>query len=130
MKANEIIGGAGAIEMELSKILRDYSRTVKGAQQIVISAFAKSLEVIPRTLANNAGLDSVCVLIKLRKKHANLKNGKWFGVDINNKSGICDAYQKFIWEPMIVRMNALIAATEVIPFLFFEFLGCLHNPLD
>lgn len=102
----------------------------------MITAFAKSLEVIPRTLADNAGLDSVCVLIKLRQKHAGSKDGKWFGVDINSKSGICNAYEKFIWEPMIVRMNALIAATEVLTISNSFHLnintsqkGCLHNPI-
>jgi len=48
---------------------------------MVVEAFAKSLEVIPRTLANNAGLDSVAIMIKLRKLHAEGK--KWEGVDIN-----------------------------------------------
>ena len=62
--------GGGAIEMELSKFLRDYSRTVAGKEQMIIAAVAKALEVIPRTLCDNAGFDSTNVLNRLREKHA------------------------------------------------------------
>ncbi len=62
--------GGGAIEMELSKYLRDYSRTVAGKEQLIIAAFAKSLEVIPRKLCDNAGFDATNILNKLRERHA------------------------------------------------------------
>ena len=52
----KIVAGGGAIEMELSKYLRDYSRQIHGKQQLIIAAFAKALEVIPRQLCENAGL--------------------------------------------------------------------------
>lgn len=55
--------------MELSKYLRDYSRTIHGKQQLIIAAFGKALEVIPRQLADNAGFDSTDILNKLRQKH-------------------------------------------------------------
>ena len=61
--------GGGAIEMELSKYLRDYSRTVAGKEQLIIAAVAKSLEVIPRQLCDNAGFDSTNVLNRLRQIH-------------------------------------------------------------
>ena len=64
-----ILGG-GAIEMELSKYLRDYSRTIAGKHQILIGAFAKALEIIPRQLCDNAGFDATNILNKLRQKHA------------------------------------------------------------
>ena len=56
--------------MELSKYLRDYSRTVAGKEQLIIAAVAKSLEVIPRQLCENAGFDSTNILNKLRERHA------------------------------------------------------------
>jgi T-complex protein 1 subunit eta len=56
--------------MEVSKYLRDYSRTVEGKQQMVIAAFAKALEVIPRQLCANAGFDATDILNKLRQRHA------------------------------------------------------------
>ena len=62
--------GGGAIELELSRYLRDYSRTVAGKEQLIIAAVAKSLEVIPRQLCDNAGFDSINILNRLREKHA------------------------------------------------------------
>ena len=62
--------GGGAVEMELSKYLRDHSRTIAGKEQLIIGAVAKSLEVIPRQLCDNAGFDSTNVLNKLRQVHA------------------------------------------------------------
>ncbi len=56
--------------MELSKYLRDYSRTIPGKQQLLIGAYAKALEVIPRQLCDNAGFDATNILNKLRAKHA------------------------------------------------------------
>lgn len=62
--------GGGAIEMELSKYLRDYSRTIAGKEQLMISAMAKALEIIPRQLCDNAGFDATNILNKLRQSHA------------------------------------------------------------
>ena len=56
--------------MEISKYLRNYSRTVEGKQQMIIGAFAKALEVIPRQLCDNAGFDATDILNKLRQKHS------------------------------------------------------------
>lgn len=64
------ISGGGAIEMELSKMLRDYSRTIAGKEQLLIGAIAKALEIIPRQLCDNAGFDATNILNKLRQKHA------------------------------------------------------------
>jgi T-complex protein 1 subunit eta len=61
-----IVAGGGAIEMELSKYLRSYARNISGKNQLIVNAFAKSLETIPRNIADNAGLDSVDVLNRLR----------------------------------------------------------------
>jgi T-complex protein 1 subunit eta len=111
-KHNAVVAGGGAIEMELSKYLREYSRTVLGKQQLIIAAFAKALEVIPRQVAANAGFDSTDILNLLRQKHAQPDgSGKWFGVDIVNE-GICDTFEKFVWEPSLVRLNSITAATE------------------
>ncbi|XP_067138728.1 T-complex protein 1 subunit eta [Centruroides vittatus] len=109
MKNDAVVAGGGAIEMELSKYLRDYSRTVAGKQQLLIGAMAKALEVIPRQLCDNAGFDATNILNKLRQKHAT--GGQWYGVDIFNED-ITDNYESCVWEPAVVKINALIAATE------------------
>jgi len=109
MKHSYVVPGGGAIEMELSKFLRAHSRTIAGKQQLVINAFAKALEVIPRMIAQNAGFDSTDILNKLRQKHA--AGGKHFGVDIMN-DGICDTHETFVWEPANIKQNAIASAAE------------------
>lgn len=114
--------------MELSKYLRDYSRTVAGKEQLIIASVAKSLEIIPRQLCDNAGFDSTNILNKLRERHAqgmvlfgkgstNEKRTlygvghKWYGVDIT-KEDVMDTFEAFVWEPAMVKLNALTAAAE------------------
>jgi len=111
-KTNTIVGGGGAIEMELSRHLREYSRTIPGKQQLVINSYARALEAIPRALSTNSGIDATDVLNKLRQLHSSNKlETRWMGVDCIN-GGVCDTYQKFIWEPALVKQNALASATE------------------
>jgi len=106
---SEIVGGAGAIEMELSRYLRDVSNQVKDKSQLIMASYAKALEVIPRQLAQNAGLDATDIVNNLRYLHAN--GNRWAGVNIEN-GGTLDAVQSFIWEPLINKKTALSAATE------------------
>lgn len=70
IKNDAVVAGGGAIEMELSKMLRDHSRTIAGKEQLLIGAVAKALEIIPRQLCDNAGFDATNILNKLRQKHA------------------------------------------------------------
>lgn len=108
-KNDNIVAGGGALEMEISKYLREYSRTIAGKQQLVIAAFAKALEIIPRQLCDNAGFDATDMLNKLRMRHA--KGDTWAGIDIVNE-GIADNLERFVWEPTAVKVNAIQAATE------------------
>jgi T-complex protein 1 subunit eta len=86
---------------------------------MIINAYAKALEVIPRTIADNAGLDSIDVMNKLRQKHAMGSEGKHYGVNVHNQSGIINTYDNFVWEPTLVKQNALTAATEVFIYFFY-----------
>lgn len=109
-KAGRVVGGAGAVEMTLAKALDEKAMKMDGKSQLIIQAYAKALENIPRALANNAGYDSFEILNKLRSAHEK-EEGRWMGVDIENGS-IIDSIKAFIWEPLVVKMNALKAATE------------------
>lgn len=109
IKNDSVVAGGGAIEMQLSKTLRDYSRTVAGKEQLLIGAIAKALEIIPRQLCDNAGFDATNILNKLRQKHAT--GDCWYGVDVT-KEDISDNFAKCVWEPAIVKKNALVAACE------------------
>ncbi|XP_022220785.1 T-complex protein 1 subunit eta [Drosophila obscura] len=109
IKHDSVVAGGGAIEMELSRLLRDYSRTIAGKEQLLIAAIAKGLEIIPRQLCDNAGFDATNILNKLRQKHS--QGGQWYGVDIT-KEDISDNFEQCVWEPSIIKINALTAAAE------------------
>jgi T-complex protein 1 subunit eta len=109
IKNDAIVAGGGAIEMELSKYLRDYSRTIAGKEQLIIGAVAKSLEVIPRQLCDNAGFDSTNILNKLRQLHA--QGSIWFGVDITRED-VSDNFESFVWEPSTIKHNSITGAIE------------------
>lgn len=112
IKTHAVVAGGGAIEMELSRFLREHLRTIKGKEQLVINGYAKALETIPRTLSENSGMDSTDVLNKLRQKHTqDADGGRWFGVNVLGGE-IADMMELFVWEPEIVRLNVLTAATE------------------
>lgn len=109
LQYHSIVAGGGAIEMELSKYLREYAKTIPGKQQLIVSAFARALEVIPRQLCDNAGFDGIELLNKLRSAHA--KGETWAGIDFKKES-VGNNMDSFIWEPSLVKVNALQSATE------------------
>merc|ERR1711977_47723 len=109
LQHNVVVPGGGAIDMELSRLLRQHAKTIHGKSQFFVSSFAKALEVIPRQLAQNAGFDATEILNKLR--HAHSKGDKNAGIDILH-DGICNTWDRFIWEPALVKRNAITAATE------------------
>ncbi|KAK3595863.1 hypothetical protein CHS0354_014687 [Potamilus streckersoni] len=109
MKNDSVVAGGGAIEMELSKYLREHSRNIAGKEQLLIAAYAKALEVIPRQLCDNAGFDATNILNKLRQSHA--KGERWYGVDILAED-IADNFDACVWEPAVIKINALTAASE------------------
>jgi len=105
------VPGGGAPEIELALRLKDYGQTVGGREQLAIEAFAEALEVIPWTLAENAGMDAIDVVIELKNAH-NKKTGKSFGVNVlENK--VSDMMSAKVIEPMRVKTQAIQSATEV-----------------
>lgn len=112
ISSSEIVPGGGAIEMEVSRFLKEYSRTIEGKLQLIINNYAKALEVIPRQISDNAGFDSTDIMNALRQKHyEDIENGMNYGVDIENE-GICNTYERYVWEPAMSKINSLSAATE------------------
>lgn len=109
VKSSSVVAGGGACEMELSRHLREYSKTIAGKQQLIIGGFARALEVIPRQLCDNAGFDGTDILNKLRMEHA--QGNTWAGVDFESES-TADNMEKFVWEPALVKINAIQSATE------------------
>ncbi|MEE3325534.1 MAG: T-complex protein 1 subunit eta, partial [Methanosphaera sp.] len=109
-KAASIVPGGGAIEMELSKHVRKEGMNISGKEQLIVLGFARALEVIPRTLAQNSALGAIEILNKLRQKHDREDDCK-FGVNCF-MGGITDTYLDYVWEPTLLKENILNAATE------------------
>jgi len=122
-----IVAGGGAIEMELSRHLRDYARNIVGKRQFVINAYAKALEVIPKCLSANAGIDSTDIINKLRKSHAEGAANTWVGVNFVVPGNIANNYNEFVWEPDTLKLSILNAATEVIIVIIYKEIGCMHD---
>ena len=80
-----------------------------GKQQLIVGSVAKALEIIPRQICDNAGLDATDVLNKLRMRHA--QGDLWAGVDVDAE-GVSDNMKKFVWEPALVKTNALSSAID------------------
>jgi len=110
-----IVSGGGAFEMELAKRLREFSQSIKGREQLAVNSFAESLEVIPRTLAENAGLDPIDILTELKMRHdkREINAGLDLTVDIGKGGEICDTLKKGIIEPLEIKNQALKSASEV-----------------
>lgn len=111
LKDKKIVAGGGAPEAETAKELRDYAKGVGGREQLAIEAFADSLEVIPRALAENAGLDPIDVIVEIRSKHEK-KGGSRFGLDVNDGE-IKDMVKEGVIEPLRVKIQAIDSASEV-----------------
>ena len=109
-KAASIVAGGGAIEMELSKYVRNEGMKISGKEQLIVLGFAKALEIIPKTLAQNSALDAIDIMNKLRQKH-NKEDDCKFGVNCFD-GGIIDTYINYVWEPTILKENILNSATE------------------
>ncbi|KAH1984135.1 hypothetical protein LV164_000542 [Aspergillus fumigatus] len=109
LRHTTIVAGGGACEMAVSHYLHDFAQHDPSKQQAVIRAFAKALEVIPRQLCDNAGFDATDILNRLRVEHR--KENTWAGVDFDNE-GVRDNMAAFVWEPSLVKVNAIQAAVE------------------
>jgi len=112
IQSGSVVAGGGAVEMCVSNYLRRHALEIEGKEQLIVSAYSKALEVIPRQLCDNAGLDSTDVLSALRRKHAQDGDGAcWYGVNIE-EGGITDTFALGVWEPSDNKMNSIESATE------------------
>jgi len=111
LMSRSVVAGGGAVELEVAKHLREHALSIDGKGQLIVNAFAKALEIVPRQLCDNAGFDPNDILSALRRKHTQDADGKWFGVDIEN-GDIMDTFEKGIWEPSDNKSNSLSSAAE------------------
>jgi len=107
----KMVPGGGSIEEELSRAVRAYARNVGGREQLAIEAFSDALEVVPKTLAENAGLDVLDTMVALKAAHEK-KDGFAMGVNVFGE-GIINMLEQGVVEPMAVKMQAIKSAVEV-----------------
>src|SRR3989441_743685 len=105
----KVITGGGSSAMDIALALRDFASTVGGREQIAIEAFADAVEVIPRTLAENAGLDPIDILIELRQQHK--KGNKNAGINVFSGK-VSDMKKENVIEPIRVGSQAISSATD------------------
>ena len=110
VETNKVVAGGGAVEVEVAKELRDYATSVGGREQLAIEAFADAMEVIPKALAENAGLEPIDILVELRSAHEKAE-GKYKGVNVFTGK-IENMREKGVIEPVVVKEQAIKSATE------------------
>lgn len=109
--ARALIAGGGAPEIEVSRRLMEYAKTLKGMEQYCFQAFAESLEVIPTTLAENAGLNPISIVTELRNKHA--RGELTAGINVK-KGTITDILEENVIQPLLVCTSAMELAAETV----------------
>jgi len=110
LELGKVVAGGGAAEIEVARMLRKYAETFKGREQLAVTAFADAMEVVPRSLAENAGLDPIDKLAALRAEHD--KGLKAIGLDVLN-GGIVDMEKAGVIEPLKIKLQAVQSAAEV-----------------
>uniref|UniRef100_A0A8C2IKI2 T-complex protein 1 subunit delta n=1 Tax=Cyprinus carpio TaxID=7962 RepID=A0A8C2IKI2_CYPCA len=106
-----LIAGGGAPEIELALRLAEYSRSLAGMEAYCVRAYADALEVIPSTLAENAGLNPISTVTELRNRHA--QGEKTAGINVR-KGGISNILEELVVQPLLVSISALTFATETV----------------
>lgn len=112
IEVGKVVTGGGAPEIELAKRLREYADSIGGREQLAINAFAESLEIIPRTLAESAGVDAIDVLVDLRAKH-DAKDGAQIGFDVFEGKA-ANLWKKGVVEPQKIKTQAIKSAAEAV----------------
>ncbi|WP_414676444.1 thermosome subunit alpha [Methanocella sp.] len=112
IKDGKIVPGGAAVETELSLRLRQYAATVQGKEQLSIQAFADALEIIPKALAMNAGLNAIDSMIELKTKHGG-KGGRNFGLNVYTGKSV-DMVKAGVVEPLRIKTQAVESAVEAV----------------
>ncbi|HDN74528.1 MAG TPA: thermosome subunit, partial [Archaeoglobus sp.] len=110
LESGKVVTGGGAPEIEVSLKLREWAPSLGGREQLAAEAFATSLEIIPRALAENSGLDPIDILVELKRAHEEGKSS--YGVDVF-AGKVEDMAEKGVLEPLKVKKQAISSATEV-----------------
>jgi thermosome len=105
----KIVAGGGAPELEMSRMLKKYSETITGREQLAVRAFAEALEIVPLTLTENAGLDPIDMISELKARHE--KGETWAGIEVISGKAQ-DMTKAGVYEPLAVKKQIIKSATE------------------
>lgn len=111
VKNRALIAGGGAPEIELSLRLMEYANTVTGVEQYCVRQYAEALEIIPFTLAENAGLNPIATVTELRNRHA--LGEKTAGINVR-KGAITNILEENVVQPLLVSTSAIHLASETV----------------
>ena len=106
-KDKKVVGGAGAPEIMISKKLKEFANTLTGREQLAVNNFAEALEIVPRTLAENSGIDPIDALTTMKAGKY-----KWTGINVFTGKTI-DSWKENIIEPLKIKTQAISSASEV-----------------
>ena len=104
----QVVAGGGAPEIAMAKKLKEYAQSISGREQLAVTAFAESLEIVPKTLAENAGLDSIDSLVDLRAAH---EKSPYMGLNVFT-GDVTDMKEEGVVEPKRVKKQAIQSASE------------------
>ena len=110
VEKNKVVAGGGAAEAAVAKELRDYATKIGGREQLAVESFAESMEIVPNTLAENAGLEKIDIMVELRAAH-DKPEGHLMGVDVFT-GRIVNMQNKGIIDPLSVKEQAIKSAVE------------------
>lgn len=111
VKKRCLVPGGAAVEMEVAQKLQEYSRTIFGTDSYCVRQYGEALEVIPYTLAENAGMDPITFVTELRNQHIN--GNKFAGINVR-KNTIMNMLEQKVVQPALVSISALTLATECV----------------
>ncbi|HED05485.1 MAG TPA: thermosome subunit, partial [Ignavibacteria bacterium] len=110
LKSGLVVPGGGAIEIELSRRLREFGQSLSGREQLAVDEFASALEFIPITLAENAGIDPIDILTELKSRHDSGEKNAGLNLFTNKVENVLEAR---IIEPLKIKTQAINSATDV-----------------
>jgi len=114
IKKRALVAGGGVPEIHASRMLSQYAQTLKGMEAYCFQAYADALEIIPTTLAENAGLNSIAIVTELRNRHA--LGEKTAGINVR-KGLVSNILEEDVVQPLLVSTSALELATETVALL-------------
>ncbi|NIO22453.1 MAG: thermosome subunit [Candidatus Aenigmarchaeota archaeon] len=110
LELGKIVPGGGAVEIQVAKQLRKYAESFKGREQLAVNAFAEAMEIVPKSLAENAGLDPIDKLAQLRSEHDKKRTATGLDVFTGNVHSMMNLG---VIEPLKIKLQALKSASEV-----------------